>query len=221
MCLCVLLLYLSSPFLLPCMHCQLLIACLQADLKRQEQVAAGRPAGRPDRHSRAPADEPGAVAAAIPHIPAIAGAPVRPATVQVWKGRRNAPLDVSQLPGVAALSAREREACSTLRFVPGHWTLLKETLLREDARAGGALSRTAARNLFRLEQGRALKVWDVANDMHLIGEDALSRSKAAAAAAAAAPAGAEAGSGQGDEGDDGAGGEKAAELPAGAETAAA
>lgn len=165
----------------PCQETLSQAVCLQADLKRQEQVAAGRPAGRPDRHSRAPAEEPAGAAAALPHIPTPNGAAVRPTTVQVWKGRRNAPLDVSQLPGVAALTARERDACSTHRFVPGHWMLLKETLLREDARAGGALSRTAARNLFRLEQNRALKVFDVANEMHLIGQDALAGSKAAAA----------------------------------------
>ena len=102
--------------------------------------------------------------------------------MQAWKGRRNAPLDVSQLPGADVLTAREREMCSSQRFVPGHWMLLKETLMREDARAGGSLGRTAARNVFRLEQGRATKLWDVAHEMHWIGEAALAGSKAAAAA---------------------------------------
>eukprot|EP00892_Ulva_mutabilis_P005868 jgi/Ulvmu1/3653/UM017_0067.1 len=160
---------------------------IQADLKRQEQVAAGRPAGRPDRQNRMPAEEAGGPgsAAVLPHIPTPAGASARPPAVQAWKGRRNAPLDVSQLPGAGVLTARERELCSTQRFVPGHWMLLKETLMREDARAGGTLGRAAARNLFRLEQGRATKLWDVAHEMNWIGEAALAGSKAVAAAAAA------------------------------------
>lgn len=65
------------------------------------------------------------------------------------------------MPGVEVLSEKERDVCSSHRFVPAHWLLLKETLMREVARHG-PLSRSDAKSLFRLEPARATKLHDLA-----------------------------------------------------------
>jgi hypothetical protein len=85
----------------------------------------------------------------------------KPITVPTWRGRRPGSLDISQMPGVTELSEREREVCSQHRFVPAHWLLLKETLMREVARSG-PVSRNDAKMLFRLEPARATKLHDLA-----------------------------------------------------------
>jgi hypothetical protein len=53
------------------------------------------------------------------------------------------------------------QACAAHRFVPAHWLLLKETLLREVARSG-PLSRNEVKSMFRLEPARAVKLYDLA-----------------------------------------------------------
>lgn len=85
----------------------------------------------------------------------------KPIVVPTWRGRRPGSLDISQMPGVEALSEREAEVCCQHRFVPAHWLLLKETLMREVARSG-PLSRNDAKTLFRLEPARATKLHDLA-----------------------------------------------------------
>jgi hypothetical protein len=50
-----------------------------------------------------------------------------------------------------------------------HWLLLKETLMREDERAGGKLTRNQVKNMFRLEAVRATRLFDLAVAQQWIG----------------------------------------------------
>jgi hypothetical protein len=84
------------------------------------------------------------------------------------------------------------QVCAAQRFVPAHWLLLKETLMREVARAG-PLSRNDVKVMFRLEPARAAKLHDLAVAQGWIpakgGKDAAAAAAAAAAASAAAVSG--------------------------------
>ena len=137
---------------------------MQEERKRQEAMAAGRPSGRPERHRSAPPEVPQVAAPAAALGPVHVGAGPhagKPIMVPTWRGRRPGSLDVSQMPGVESLSEKEQDVCSAYRFVPAHWMLLKETLMREVARQG-PLSRGDVRSMFRLEAARATKLFDVA-----------------------------------------------------------
>ncbi|KAG2435158.1 hypothetical protein HXX76_007242 [Chlamydomonas incerta] len=77
-----------------------------------------------------------------------------------WRARRGVPLDVTCLPGVELLSSRERELCAAARLLPCHYLALKDMMLR-DAEKNGAISRTEARSLFRLDPARSLRIYDL------------------------------------------------------------
>ncbi|KAK9807904.1 hypothetical protein WJX72_012486 [[Myrmecia] bisecta] len=82
------------------------------------------------------------------------------AAIQSWRTRRGVNLDITALPGMDALSSKERELCASTRLLPPQYLLYKSILLRENERRG-FLPRAEARSLFRLEPLRALRVYDL------------------------------------------------------------
>jgi transcriptional adapter 2-alpha len=50
-------------------------------------------------------------------------------------------LDISGLPGVEALTAKEAELCANARLLPAHYLSLKDVMMR-DAQVHGHISRT-------------------------------------------------------------------------------
>lgn len=60
--------------------------------------------------------------------------------LNVWRQRRGVALDISGLPGVEKLTAREAELCSTARLLPAHYLSLKDVMMR-DAEVHGHISR--------------------------------------------------------------------------------
>ncbi|EIE22880.1 hypothetical protein COCSUDRAFT_1634, partial [Coccomyxa subellipsoidea C-169] len=84
------------------------------------------------------------------------------AQLAAWRARRGVALDITALPGLDALSAKERELCASVRMLPGQYLSVKAAMLREAARRDGQhLPRSEARTMFRLEPSRALRVYDL------------------------------------------------------------
>lgn len=81
-------------------------------------------------------------------------------SLAAWRARRGVALDVSCLPGIELLSARERELCASARLLPPQYLALKDMLLRDSAQHGG-ISRADAKNFFRLEPSRALRIYEL------------------------------------------------------------
>lgn len=77
-----------------------------------------------------------------------------------WRQKRALPLDVSYLPGTAALCSEEVDFCAAGRLLPSHYLALKDMMLR-DAEKHGRISRAEARNYFRLEPSRGVKIYDL------------------------------------------------------------
>ncbi|KXZ47602.1 hypothetical protein GPECTOR_34g761 [Gonium pectorale] len=81
-------------------------------------------------------------------------------TLAMWRAKRGVPLDITCLPGVELLSARERELCAANRLLPAHYLALKDIMLR-DCEQNGAITRQEARTFFRLDPTRSLKIYDL------------------------------------------------------------
>ncbi|KAK9839318.1 hypothetical protein WJX81_007715 [Elliptochloris bilobata] len=77
-----------------------------------------------------------------------------------WRGLRGAALDITALPGLGALTIKERELCATTRLLPAQLLAIKAGLLGAGV-AHGHLAREAAACLFRLEPAHALRVYDL------------------------------------------------------------
>lgn len=60
--------------------------------------------------------------------------------LNVWRQRRGVGLDISGLPGVERLTAREAELCAHARLLPAHYLSLKDVMMR-DAEVHGHMSR--------------------------------------------------------------------------------
>lgn len=60
--------------------------------------------------------------------------------LNVWRQRRGVGLDISGLPGVERLTAREAELCAHARLLPAHYLSLKDVMMR-DAEVHGHISR--------------------------------------------------------------------------------
>ncbi|KAF5833437.1 hypothetical protein DUNSADRAFT_10263 [Dunaliella salina] len=82
------------------------------------------------------------------------------AALASWRTRRGVALDISCMPGVELLGARERELCATSRLHPAHYLALKDMMLRDCARHG-TISRQEARTFFRLDASRSLRLYDL------------------------------------------------------------
>ncbi|KAL3899190.1 MAG: hypothetical protein SGCHY_002216 [Lobulomycetales sp.] len=87
--------------------------------------------------------------------PLPAAAPTHPPASSAAKspdGRRQpAPLNISGAEGHELLSASEADLCSKLRILPRAYLVIKDTLLGEYARRGGALKKRAARGLVGMQ----------------------------------------------------------------------
>eukprot|EP00798_Chlamydomonas_sp_ICE-L_P013693 gene13693-19585_t len=82
------------------------------------------------------------------------------ASLQSWRNRRGIPLDISCLPGLGSLTQRERELCTSIRMLPSHYLALKDMMMRDSAKHG-SISRAEARNFFRLDTVRSLRIYDL------------------------------------------------------------
>eukprot|EP00878_Enallax_costatus_P012758 GHUV01013322.1.p1 GENE.GHUV01013322.1~~GHUV01013322.1.p1 ORF type:complete len:392 (+),score=109.48 GHUV01013322.1:90-1178(+) len=80
--------------------------------------------------------------------------------LNVWRQRRGVGLDISGLPGVDKLTTREAELCANARLLPAHYLSLKDVMMR-DAEVHGHISKSDARNFFRLDQSRSARIWDL------------------------------------------------------------
>ncbi|DBB01426.1 TPA: hypothetical protein ACH3X1_000090 [Trebouxia sp. C0004] len=99
-----------------------------------------------------------------------------------WRARRGIALDITALPGMALLSARERELCAQARLLPVHYLELKALMMRE-GHTKGYISRQEARTFFRLEPAKAVRVYEL-----LLAAGWLPAAPNAQGALAAAPA---------------------------------
>lgn len=164
---------------------------LLEEKKRQENITSGKPSGRPDRHAKAPDDAP-LLATPQPFQAGVAFAAApgagRAIGITTWKNKRSVPLDITCLPGAEVLTRRERELCTSHRLLPAHYLLLKETMLREVA-AHGALSRSEARTMFRLEPARAQRIHELAVTAGWIAERGKEKGTAGGDAREARPKG--------------------------------
>ncbi|KAK9861613.1 hypothetical protein WJX84_005571 [Apatococcus fuscideae] len=71
-------------------------------------------------------------------------------------------LDITSMPGTEFLTAQERELCAHHRFLPSFYLSLKAAFLREAAqRPQGAIPRSDARTLFRLEPAKAMHIYEL------------------------------------------------------------
>ena len=86
------------------------------------------------------------------------------AALAAWRARSGVQLDITHLPGMDALNARERDLCATHRLLPAHYVAAKGALLCAAAAGGGTLRRAAAADLARLDAARARRVLDVSID---------------------------------------------------------
>ncbi|KAL0050679.1 hypothetical protein WJX82_004874 [Trebouxia sp. C0006] len=77
-----------------------------------------------------------------------------------WRARRGIALDITALPGMALLSAKERELCAQARLLPVHYLELKALMMRE-GQTKGYVSRQEARTFFRLESAKAVRVYEL------------------------------------------------------------
>ncbi|KAL3147326.1 hypothetical protein ABBQ32_002810 [Trebouxia sp. C0010 RCD-2024] len=77
-----------------------------------------------------------------------------------WRARRGVALDITALPGMAVLSAKERELCAQARLLPVHYLELKALMMRE-GQTKGYISRQEARSFFRLEPAKAVRVYEL------------------------------------------------------------
>lgn len=72
--------------------------------------------------------------------------------LNAWRVRRGVGLDITALPGVELLTARERELCASARLLPVHYLSLKDVMMREAEEApitrqdvsGAALTRVCS-----------------------------------------------------------------------------
>eukprot|EP01094_Clydonella_sp_ATCC50884_P008785 TRINITY_DN18339_c0_g1_i1.p1 TRINITY_DN18339_c0_g1~~TRINITY_DN18339_c0_g1_i1.p1 ORF type:complete len:563 (-),score=143.80 TRINITY_DN18339_c0_g1_i1:145-1833(-) len=70
------------------------------------------------------------------------------------------PLNISDSPGVELLSEAEQQLCSQVRVYPTQYMSIKETLLREDARAGHMLLKSAARQHIKIDVNKTGRIFD-------------------------------------------------------------
>lgn len=70
--------------------------------------------------------------------------------LNVWRQRRGVGLDISGLPGVDKLTAREAELCANARLLPAHYLSLKDVMMR-DAELHGHISRIDVSGMFGVE----------------------------------------------------------------------
>ena len=100
-----------------------------------------------------------------PRPAATAGSKATALVLQSWRSKRGVALDITPFPGVEHLTAKERELCANSRLVPAHYLALKDRLLRE-ADKFGYFPRQEVKVFFRLEQNKALRVYDL---LHSLG----------------------------------------------------
>lgn len=77
-----------------------------------------------------------------------------------WRRKHQVALDITGLPGTEFLSGPERELCAHARLLPGHYLSLKDMLLRDQVK-NGPMTRTEVRTFFRLDPGRAQRIYDL------------------------------------------------------------
>lgn len=106
------------------------------------------------------------------------------------KGKKVAvPLDLTGLPGVDKLVAREHEMCSAMRMLPVHFLSIKESLLRRCLKEGH-LRRQAVRTMFKVDPNKVVRIYEWLLSCGLVTEEPALQaagSKTAKTAALAAP----------------------------------
>ncbi|ORY83631.1 hypothetical protein BCR37DRAFT_378598 [Protomyces lactucae-debilis] len=76
------------------------------------------------------------------------------------KKHTGAHIGIAQAHDVQLLSREEQSLCSNLRMLPKAYLVVKETLIRELWRTGGALSKRNARQLLKLDPAKTTKVFE-------------------------------------------------------------
>lgn len=75
---------------------------------------------------------------------------------------------LSQSADIQLLSREEQSLCSNLKLMPKAYLVVKETLIREFWRTGGALTRKNARGLLKLDSTKTIKVFEYLTQFKLI-----------------------------------------------------
>ena len=81
--------------------------------------------------------------------------------------KRNLNLGISQSTDVQLLSKEEQSLCSNLRMLPKAYLVVKETILRELWRTGGALTKKNARHLLKIDASKTGRVFDYLTQFRL------------------------------------------------------
>ena len=68
-------------------------------------------------------------------------------------------LDLTDAPGVELLSEKEKNLCQTLRLLPKHYIVVKDTLIRESLRLG-FLQKGVARQLIKIDASKVNQIYD-------------------------------------------------------------